>query len=329
MNDFFRFRYMGPFFFIVLIFLAPAFIKNQYYIHMLITVFFNILFASSLRLVMTTGLVPFCHAVFVAIGGYVSGVLVMKFGLSMWMGLPVAVGAVMAITIPLGFVLLRLKGAYFFLASFALGEVILLIFNLTQFFGGSRGLFNYPPPNPILIPGLFSIEFGSKTSYYYLTLVLTLVTLLIAYEFEKGRLGKAWGAIDQSDHLAESIGINVMLQKVIAFSIGSCMAGVAGVFNAHYLTSINPQRFAIFTMVNFLVFVVVGGRKKFVGPLIGAALLTLLAEFLGLYRKLLLYQSLVYSIVLMLIVLFLPDGVVSLPEAAFSRFRQRRGERNG
>lgn len=316
------FGFLGP---IVLALVLPIFITNEYHLHILTITFLNILVASGLRLIMTTGLVSFCHTAFMAIGGYTSALTVMRLGLSSWAGLILGVIVTMVLAIAFGCVVLRLRGTYFFLTTFALGEVVMLIFTrLTNPFGGPAGLVFIPPPSCISVPGLFTIIFDSKESFYYFALVLTLVPILIVYQLDKGRMGSIWTGIQQSEELAQSIGINTMLYKIIAFTIGSSMAALAGAFQAHYFTNIHPGGFGFFLLINYLIFVIVGGANKFMGPVIGASLLTLLGEWLTLYEALAFYQTIVYGLVLIFFVMFLPEGVVGLPDRISCWYRQIR-----
>jgi branched-chain amino acid transport system permease protein len=308
-------RLVGFVLLVLLLLALPLSVRNEYHLHILTMVFMNILIAVSFRMTMTTGLVPFSQAAFVAIGGYASALAVMRLGLSSWLGLIFAILVSMAIAIVFGLILLRLRGTYFFMATTAFGEIVLLIFTrFTNPFGGAAGLVNIPVPNPIIIPGLFSVVFGSKISFYYLALMITLVLILIAYRLDRGRLGSIWTGLQQAEQLAQSVGINVMLYKIIAFSVGSSIGAAAGAFQAHYFSHINPSGFGFFQLCNYLIFVMIGGRKKFAGPVIGAFLLTMLAEFLSLYESLALYQTIVFGLVLILVVIFLPDGLISLPE---------------
>jgi len=316
---------------LLFILVAPTFLKNQYHIHILTMVFVNIIIASGLRLIMTTGLVSFCHAAFVAIGGYASALTVMRLGLSSWIGLIVAVAVTVVIAVAFGLILLRLKGTYFFIATTAFGEIILLIFTRwADPFGGAAGLTNIPLPSALAIPGLFSIQFGSKVSFYYLALAIMLVLMLIAYRLDKGRMGAIWTGIHQADLLAQSVGINIMLYKVIAFAVGCSMAAVAGAFQAHYYSHINPGGFGFFTLVNYLIYVMIGGSQRLMGPVLGAALLTLFSEFLSLYETLAIYQTIVFGIVLILVILFLPQGIISLPSKIsfwYQQLQERPNER--
>jgi branched-chain amino acid transport system permease protein len=293
---------------------GPAFLGSEYHIHILTMAFINVLIASGLRVIMTTGLVSFCHAAFVAIGGYASALCVMKLGLSSWLGLLLAIMVAVIIAVAFGSILLRLKGTYFFIATTAFGEIVLLTFTrFTEPFGGAAGITNIPLPSPIHLAGMFTISFGSKTSFYYYALGITLFLLLIVYRLDRGRMGAIWTGIQQAEPLAQSVGINVMLYKTVAFSVGCAMAAAAGAFQAHYYSHINPGGFGFFALVNYLVFVIIGGSNRFSGPLVGAILLTLFSEFLSLYEQYAIYQTIVYGIVLILVVMFLPQGVVSLP----------------
>ena len=313
---------------ILLIFVAPIFIKNEYFLHVLIMIYISILITSGLRLIMTTGLVSFCHAAFIGIGGYTSALTVMRLGQSSWVGLVFSLLVTIVIAIALGFVLLRLRGTYFFLATLAFGEVVMLVFTRwTNPFGGAAGLMDIPPPNPIIIPGLFTIKFDTMVAFYYFALIITLVLMLIAYRLDKGRMGAIWTGLQQAEQLAQSVGINIMLYKVIAFTIGSSMAAVAGAFQAHYIYHVHPGGFGFLVLVNYLIFVVVGGSKRFWGPVIGTTLLTLLSEFLGFYGNLAQYQSIIYGIVLIFFIIFLPEGLVCLPDKASSWYQQLKSKK--
>jgi branched-chain amino acid transport system permease protein len=300
---------------IICLSIAPIFIENEYYLHIFIIIFLNIIIATGMRLIMTTGLVSFCHAAFVAIGGYASALTVMRLGMSSWLGFIAAILISIVLAVLFGLILLRLKGTYFFIASTAFGEITLLVFTRwTNPFGGAAGLIDIPLPNSILLPGLFTIEFGSKISFFYLSLAIMLLVMLIASRIDAGRLGSIFSGIRQADELAQSVGINIMLYKTVAFAIGCGMAAFAGAFQAHYYSHIDPAGFGFFTLVNYLLFTVVGGSKKLSGPVIGATMLTFLGEFLSFYESIALYQTIIFGLVLILVILFLPDGLVSLPK---------------
>jgi branched-chain amino acid transport system permease protein len=136
---------------------------------------------------------------------------------------------------------------------------------------------------------------------------------------ENSRIGAIWTAIQQADQLAQSVGINVMLYKVLAFVIGSSMAALGGIFLAHYSSHLNPAQFDAFQLMNYLTFVMVGGNRKLLGPVVGAVLLTLFGDFLNLYQSVALYQTIIYGMVLILVLLFFPGGIISLTDRWFPR----------
>lgn len=301
-------------------FLLPIFITNEYYLHIVTIAFLNILVASSFRLIMTTGLVSFCHTAFMAIGGYTSALTVMRLGLNSWVGLIFGVLVALILSVAFGCIVLRLKGTYFFLATFAFGEVVMLMFTRwTNPFGGPAGLIFIPPPSSISIAGFFTIAFGSKVSFYYLALVLMLLPMWIIYKLDRGRMGSIWSGIQQSEELSQSVGINTMLYKMIAFSVGSSIAALVGAFQAHYFTNVHPGGFGFSLLVNYLTFVIVGGANRFMGPVIGAFLLTLLGEYLTLYEALAYYQTIIYGLVLLFFIMFIPEGIMGLPNRIFPK----------
>lgn len=293
--------------------LLPVFDKREYHIHVLTIMCINALIAGGLRVIMMTGLVSFSHATFVAIGGYTAALSVMKFGWNSWIGLVLALAIAIILAMLFGFILLRLRGVYFFMATIALGEFILIVFTRWQDpFGGAAGLRRIPYPDPFSFFGLFPVTFGSKVSFYYFAFFLAVLLLGTAYLLEKGRLGDIWTGIQQAEKAAQSVGVNVMLYKIIAFAVGSAMAAAAGVVQTHYQTQINPQAYGLLAMMDYLIFVVVGGTKRFIGPLIGVTFLTIISEWLGFYEVLIPYKPIIYSVLLVLVVMFWPGGLASL-----------------
>jgi branched-chain amino acid transport system permease protein len=299
--------------FVAVCLFVPFLGLSEYHIHVLTMMLINALIAGGLRMIMTTGLVSFSHAAFVAIGGYASALTAMELGWSSWIGLVLAIVITMCLAIPFGFILLRLRGVYFFMATIALAEFILVVFTRWQYpFGGAAGLRHIPFPNPISFFGFFALTFGTKLSFYYFAFVLASVLLGIAYLLERGRLGDIWTGIQQAEQAAQSLGVNVMLYKMMAFTIGSVMAAVAGVVQTHYQTQINPQAYGLMAMMDYLIFVVVGGSKRFVGPLIGVVFLTVISEWLGSYEALISFKPIIYSFLLIMVVMFWPGGLASL-----------------
>lgn len=307
---------------ILLFFLIPLFVKGAYYLHILIIAGLNIILASSLRTIATTGQFSLAHTGFMAIGAYTSALLVMKLGLSSWAALPLGGIAAALLALLIGYPFVRVKRAYFAMLTLFTGVVIqLTIVEWRDLTGGSSGLLNIPPPNSLSFFGVFNIAFDSKVPYYYFVLFLVLISLLFLYKIDSSRVGRTLLAIQQGDFVAESVGIPVNNFKVFAWCVGCFFAGIVGSFYAHFFKILAPDSFGIMQAIYVVVYMVVGGRKWFPGPILGAFVLTLIPE---LFRVLKEYQPFVFAGILLIIIFLLPGGLVTLPEQVRSGIRKLR-----
>jgi branched-chain amino acid transport system permease protein len=288
----------------------------------------NIILASSLRLINLSGQLSLAHGGMMTIGAYTSTLLVMKLGLSSWVAMPLAGFFAAIIAGLVGFPFVRLKGIYFSIVTIFFGEMVVLTAQQWQgLTGGSTGIFNIPRPNPIEILGILNLTFSSKTDFYYLMLALMLISLFILYAVENSRIGLTLRGIQQTDSLAESIGINTTGFKVLAFSIGSFFAGLTGGFYTHYISAINPDSFSFLFTIYILIYMTVGGEKRFIGPILGAFVLTILPEVL---RPLKTFVPFFFAAVLMAVIFFMHEGLVGLPgrlSVIIARLVKKRGER--
>jgi len=296
---------------IIILFLMPLFITGQYTFHILIMVGINIVLACSLRLIATTGQFSLCHGGMTSVGAYTSALLVTKLGLSSWVALPLAGLMAMSIALIVAYPFTRLKGIYFAMVTVFLGEVISLTAEQWRSLtGGVAGIIDIPHPNPVIIFGLLIADFSSKVDFYYFILILVLVTLLILYAIESSPIGMSFLSIKQEEYLAESVGINSTKFKVIAFSTGAFFAGIAGAFYSHFVTAITADTFGFFLSIYVAIYMIVGGTSMFYGPILGAIVLTAVPE---LARGLKEFVPFVFAGVLMIIIFFLPEGLVGLP----------------
>jgi branched-chain amino acid transport system permease protein len=295
----------------IFILVGPPFLKNDYLLHLGIMIGINLLLALGMRLILLIGQVSFAHAGFMAIGAYTSAMLSLYAGLSAWLAMSSAGLMAALIAVLFGYPTLRIKGAYFFITSFAFTEIILLVVtHWIEPFGGPTGLTSVPRLNPIIIPGVGSIRFLSETSYFYLILVIVSLALLMMYRIDKARLGLTIRAIGQMDILAQSAGIDLMKHKVMVFAIGSFWAGIAGSFYAHYTCYVGPGNFASPLGLNILVYAVFGGVGSVFGPVVGTAIFTILPEVTRMAKF---YEPIFFGASLVLAVLFLPEGLITLP----------------
>lgn len=298
---------------IVFLFCVPLFLKNIYWMFILGLACINVLLASSLRTINLTGELSLGQAGFMLIGAYSSALLSIRMGLSVW--LTMLLGGLIAavVALALGYPIMRTKGAYFSVLTLLVAEIFRLsMWYMPNLSGGPAGLSNIPPPNAINIPGIVAITFDTKIAYYYLLLVIVLLSLIILFRVERS-LGSTWRAIRQSDSLAESVGINVMGYKLLAFVIGCFFAGIAGALFAHFmhlLTTDSTAMFAMLTSIYVVVYMVVGGQASFAGPIIGAVVLTLVPEF---SRPLKQYQPIIFGALVIFIIFFMRQGLIGLP----------------
>jgi len=297
---------------LVLLFVIPIITQEAYVFHILCLIGINIVFACSLNIILNIGELNLAHAAFMGIGAYTSTILVMRLSLPFWFSMPVAMLVSAIISLAIGFLTLRFKGAYFLLFTFLFAELVRIL--LSNFwiglFGGIPGLTNIPRPS-ITIPGLFQTEFTSNVDFYYLILVLVIITIFVMRRMDVSRLGLLFRAISQSESLVESAGISATRFKILGCAIGCCFAGLAGSLYAHFVGIITPHDFSVHAVLAPIAYVVVGGMGSIYGPVLGTSFLMVLSHFY--LRQLGLYELLIYGIIIVLIIRFMPEGLISIP----------------
>lgn len=292
----------------------------------MIFLFINILVVVSYRLMTLTGEWSLIHVVLMGVGGYSSGLLAKEFNLVFWLSMPLAGIICALIAVLLSVPLFRMKQFYFLIGSFAAGEAIRLAWVYFKVpFGGAKGI-KYIPSPKIGIPGLMeTIEIWEPIPYYFLTLTIVTLCLLVLYRLENSRIGLTLHSVHWRDVLAESIGVNTWRYRTLAFGVASFFAGIAGALFAHYLGSLNPAQFGVGIMVYVLIWVIVGGTATFYGPIIGVTLLSLVNEW---FRAFEIWRPFIYGCILIASIMFLPDGLESLPAKLRSGFNRLRGKKD-
>jgi branched-chain amino acid transport system permease protein len=305
---------------IILLFLLPLFVTKPYYLHIFIIALLYIIVVSSLRTIALSGQVSVAHAAFMGIGGYFSGVVSKELGLTPWLTIPLGGLAAMIAAVLIGYPFTRVRAIYFSMVSLFGGIAIVNIIRVAQKWTGAAGLAGIPPLSPINIPGLINITFlGQKLPYYYFTLLLTLVSLLVLYRIEHCRIGMTWKAIAQSYLEASSVGINEAGFRVLALAIGCFFAGIAGASYAHYNLVLTPNTFSFLPSIFLVMYMLVGGRDRFGGPIIGTAILVMVPE---LFRGLKEFAPLILGAIMVIVVFLMPQGIAGL----FDQVRAKYGE---
>jgi branched-chain amino acid transport system permease protein len=292
------------------------FIFHSAYAHQVLVVCgINIIIGCSVRLINLSGQFSLATGAMMTLGGYLSALLAIHYGLSPWIGFVLAALSAFVVACGVGFAFVRLKGMYFAMVTLFFAQIVtLVVLDLRSFTGGINGLFSIPWPGGI----------GSEQQFYYVVWAITGISLILMYLIEHSRLGFVFKGIKQTDTLCESIGINVSLMKLLAFALGSLFAGLAGAAYGHYMQALNPSAFGFTFTLYAVIYMVVGGSGAFVGPILGATVLTLANNLLRAFAK---FQPLFFAAVLLLIVFLMPEGLIGLParvRMAVGRLRQRR-----
>jgi branched-chain amino acid transport system permease protein len=290
---------------ILVVVLALPFVGvDDYYLHLLIMAGLFYLLAAGMNLLLAAGQLNLGHTAFFGIGAYTSGLLAVHYGISPLLTLPVAAVFTGFIGYLLGRLTLKLRGAYFVLVTVGFAEVIRLVatnwMDLTQ---GPMGLAGIPPFNL----GTERWTLVSKRDYYYLMVVMAGGTLLLTARLLGSRVGRALAAIRSNESLAESSGISAYSHTMLAMIVSCVLAGGAGGFYAHYITFLSPELFAFQNTVTMAVMVVAGGQGMVLGPAVGSLVFTFVPELL---RMAAFYRMLLYGIILLLVVMYMPRGLV-------------------
>jgi branched-chain amino acid transport system permease protein len=299
---------------IVLLAIAP-FGLGGYETNVLMVILFYIMLAVGLDLVAGyCGQFSFATGAFYGLGAYTTAIMSRDLHTSVWVNLPA--GAVVAglFGLLLGIPALRLKGHFLAIVTIAFQTIVYLVISQwTSFTGGQVGL-SLPNIGPVSLFGVTLFRIDSLRGYYWLTLGLTVICLVVAWRLTASRLGREWIAIRNDETLASAVGLNATRGKLTAFVASAALAGIAGVVTAHALRGVTPDDFTIWISATVVAMMVIGGRGTLIGPIIGAIFLVTMPEFLGRFAE---YKTLIYGVLLVTAITLVPDGIVG-------RFRQWR-----
>ncbi len=282
---------------------APGYFKGGYLMNVLVFVGINTLLAVALNLLLGfAGQISLGHAAFFGLGAYLSGILTATHGWNPWLALVAAAVAVGLLAFGIGFPILKLKGHYLAMATLGFGIIIYIVFNeYIDVTGGPSGL----PGIPYLAIG--GITFDSDVKSYYLVWGFTLAIILLCVNLAHSRIGRALRAIHDSEIAARVLGVNARLLKVQIFACSAVISAIAGSLYAHTVTFISPASFGFNFSVELVTMVIIGGLGSIYGSFLGAALLTLLPEFLRTFQD---YDIVIYGLLLIVMTMFMPGGLV-------------------
>ena len=246
------------------------------------------------------------QAAFIGIGSYVSALLMIRLGVNFWLTIPAAIIVSALVGVLLGIPTLKLRdGPYLALVTQIFGEVIyVLLLNWEDLTGGSFGLSKIPYPE------IGPISFQSKSMLLVLTAVFLALAFFVANRIAKSKLGRFFISIRESEAAAQSVGVNTMRYKIIAFTMSSAFGGLAGVFYAQCIGFLNPDQFRWQISLDLISMAIIGGLASLEGGVLGAIILTMLPELLrGVDAQ---GRMIIYGVLVILSLTFLPDGLISL-----------------
>lgn len=294
-------KYLALFLIIVtllLMFIAPSFL-SKYSIYLTTVMLFTILLATSLNIALGYGgMLPLHQAVFFGVGAYAIALLLNKSPLPPWLAFVVAPLVSAGVALIIGAICVRLRGLYFGMMTLAMGQLVwAVIYRWYEFTGGDDGIHNIAVPQALC----------SISAAYYTSLIVVSVCLFVIYIILNSPFGNALQAVRDNPQRCESIGINIRLHQLIAFLLAGFFSGVAGVLFVILERSVSPSLLYWTKSAELMIMALLGGMFTFLGPAFGAVVITLLGVFLGVITE---YWLLVLGMVLILIILFLPQGVL-------------------
>jgi branched-chain amino acid transport system permease protein len=286
---------------------------SGYLITILITLVVYALLAHSLNIITgRAGQISLGHAAFFGIGAYAAAMLYTKAGLPFWLDLPLAALVAGIVGAVLGIPCLRVRDDFLAITTMGINFVVEAVFLYIPFFGGAMGI------GGITLPNWFGREM-TKSEYFILILVVFALILLLDRKLERSWIGLAWASIREDEQAAATMGVDTVRFKVLAFILGSAMAGLAGGFYAHFLTFIMPQNFGFGQSIVILSMVVFGGIGVRWGPILGAIILGVLPEI---SRPIMEYRTLIYGVLLLTMMRFQPGGLLG-PESVLPKIFRR------
>src|SRR5438093_725611 len=293
----------------VAIALLPLIFTDSYWRTNLIVCAINVMLAIGLDFVVGyAGQLNLGQSAFYGLGAYVSTLLITRLGVPFWAAFAAGVMFSGAAGMLLSIFAVRLRGHYLAIASLGFAVIVYqILLNWISLTQGPLGIYAIPPPPPLALPGLPSIEFGNLAHLFYLVAGFALLAYLLLDALVRSPVGETLTAIREDEVSAAALGVNCQAWKVFAFGVGAAIAGAAGCFYASFVGTLVPDAFFITESFTILAMVIVGGMGTLIGPVWGAILLTVLPELLRGIGDL---RLVVYGAALTLVVLFVPGGMV-------------------
>ncbi len=281
----------------------------------------NAILGLSIYVTLNTGMFTLANAGFMAIGAYVGVLLTQQAEWPLWAGLIGGMLAAGLIAIPIGLPVLRLRDIYLAIATIGFGEVVrIVLLNFDGIVSSIIELTTGERTRYVLVNGARGIRGIPKaTETWHLLLVVVLIAYFL-YRLNRSRFGRSMAAIRQDEVAAANAGIDVVYVKNVVFVIGAMIAGAGGMLSGHLTRIITPDAYGFNQAVDILAYAVLGGTSTFVGPIVGGLVLGALPEVLRFLQQ---YRGLFNGLVLLLVIVYVPGGLVN-PSGLAGLWRNRR-----
>lgn len=315
-------RYYLPILAILIFAALPLVVTSPYYLHIMAMVLFWAYLACAWNIVGGfAGQLSLGHGVYLATGAYISSLLFSYLHISPWLGMIIGGAAAALLGVVVGYPTLRLKGAYYALATvgFAEGFKVILI-NTTDIgpwhTGGAEGFLV-----PLLGESALHMQFLSKVPYYYIALAMLLLIIGIIVWIDRSRLGYYLTALREDEDAARALGINTSRAKLTAAILSAFFTGVGGVFYAQLIRYLEPNAVAGEIISNQIVFLaIVGGRGTVMGPVLGGFFLTIIGEMTRtFFDQVMGLHLFIYGVIVVLFVIFKPKGLIAGADKMYQR----------
>lgn len=300
----------------------PLWLNNPYILHVLIVTGIFIIAAISLNLLLGyAGQLSLGHVAFFGIGAYASSLVALGFDISfftlkpkpVWFAMLCGIAAAGLCGWLIGRIAFKVRGAYFVIVSISFVEVVRLVaVNWVELTQGPMALNNIPPLTA------FGFSFLKKPANYWLMLAVAVVCYVLVRRIVRSRSGRAMIALAENEPLARSVGVDITRTLVMAAVVSAAMAGAAGALYAHYVRIVDPDVFLFIYTVTMVIMVVTGGKGTLIGPVVGGLIFGLMPEGLRAFALPPEVQWIVYGVLMVLVVYYLPAGIVPALKRRFA-----------
>lgn len=307
---------------LLVLFVVPQFL-SKYALSMINSAMISAIAIAGLNLISGyTGVISLGNAAFMGIGAYIAAILTTQSGLVWWISIPCGALVAMVVGLIIGIPALRLKGIYLLMATIALHfitEFALIKYELaTNRIAGIR----FPRPT------LFGLTFKSQISYYYLFLIITILLTIFIYNLLRTAIGRSLMAVRDNESAAKAMGVNIVRTKLMSFAVSSFIIGIAGGLQGIYVRNVTAEMYGFGMTFDQLCGLFIGGIGVMAGPILGAAFITMLPDFIGIMTEFLKQllpflgsalgkfrfeiQYFIYGLCIVLVLLFKPDGLTGI-----------------